>query len=62
MKRLQYNYNLKGCSKISNIPYNLIFTTKFFEEGTINYGYLIDIYHLHNVTCQYQIVLENKNK
>ena len=68
MKRLQYNYNLKGCSKISNIPYNLIFTTKFNDSSIlitiISCDYLnfsLANEYVGDVTIPYQVIKYNQN-
>ena len=58
----------KTCSKISNIPYNLIFTTKFNDSSIlitiVSWDYLnlsLADEHVGDVTILTQVIKHNQN-
>ena len=63
-------YTSITCSKISNIPYNLIFTTKFIDSSILITGMIISWDYLNlsladeyvgNVTIPTQVIKYNQN-
>ena len=63
-------YTSITCSKISNIPYNLIFTTKFIDSSILITGTIISWDYLNlsladeyvgNVTIPTQVIKYNQN-